>query len=108
MGVIKIKLRAFRDTADRPQARFNIQRLKETGFNDSFSVSLEHRFEAFGMVTEEMPLDEHCSCLRDIWKDSCQEVLGRRASTFKEWLSGNARNLIQNRRDINRNKQHQG
>ncbi|KAH3846543.1 hypothetical protein DPMN_088845 [Dreissena polymorpha] len=59
MGVIKIKLRAFRDTADRPQARFNIQRLKETGFRYTFSVSLKNRFEALGMVTEEMPLDEH-------------------------------------------------
>ncbi|KAH3832240.1 hypothetical protein DPMN_105521 [Dreissena polymorpha] len=83
MGVIKNKLRAFRDSADRPQARFNIKRLKKTGFNDSISVSLENRFEACGMVTEEMPLDEHWSCLRNIYKDSCQEVLGKEQALLK-------------------------
>ncbi|KAH3846544.1 hypothetical protein DPMN_088846 [Dreissena polymorpha] len=36
----------------------------------------------------------------DTWKDSCQEALGKRANTFKELLSGNTWNLIQNRRDI--------
>ncbi|XP_052246268.1 craniofacial development protein 2-like [Dreissena polymorpha] len=78
MGVIKIKLRALRDAADRSQARFNIQRLKETDFRDTFTVSLKNRFEALCMVTEEMPLDEHWNCLRDTWKDFCQDVLGKK------------------------------
>ncbi|KAH3861651.1 hypothetical protein DPMN_024586 [Dreissena polymorpha] len=70
-GVIKIKIGTFRDTAAaRPHARFNRQGLTETGFTDTFSVSLKNVFEVLGLMTEEMQLKESCYCLKDTWKET--------------------------------------
>ena len=100
MGTIKVKLRAFRDIANRPHIKFNTQWLKEKDYRDTFSTSLKNRFEALNLATEETPLEEHWSSLRDTLTDTCQEVLGKREWTTKEWLSSDTWQLIKNRKDI--------
>ncbi|XP_073668649.1 uncharacterized protein [Paramisgurnus dabryanus] len=100
IGTIKVKLRAFRDIANRPHIKFNTQWLKEKDYRDTFSASLKNRFEALNLVTEETPLEEHWSSLRDTLTDTCQEVLGKREWTTKEWLSSDTWQLIKSRKDI--------
>ena len=98
-GTLKIKLRAYRDTADRPHIKFNTQRLKEKNLRDAFSTSL-NRFEALNLVTEETPLEEHWCGLRDTLTNTCQEVLDKREWKSKEWLSGETWQMIRSRREI--------
>ena len=100
LGTIKIKLRAFRETCDRPHIKFNTQKLKEEATREKFAVAVKNRFEALNNITEETPLEEHWNSLKDTWEKTCTEVLGKRTRHDKEWLSGDTWTLIEDRRNI--------
>ena len=99
IGTLKIKLKAFSDIANRPHIKFNTQKLKERDTKESFSISLKNQFTALNTITEETPVEEHWSAIREVFRNTCQEVLGKRKRVNKEWLSEDTWKLIQSRRD---------
>ena len=78
LGTIKIKLKAFRDTCQRPHIKFNTQKLKEKATRESYKATIKNKIETLNSITEETPLEEHWSTLKDTWEKSCAGVLGKR------------------------------
>ena len=98
LSTIRVKLRAFRDTCDRPHAKFNTLRLKEKDVREEFSITLKNKFEALSHLTQETPLEEHWSTLREVWNHTCSNTLKKKDRQDKEWLSNDTWKLIEERR----------
>ena len=99
IGVIKIKLRTFKDTADRASAKFNTQRLREARIKQAFSTDMKNRLDALA-IEEATPIDQHWEALKDVWLNSCHQILEKRTRTTKEWISSVTWDLVQKRKHI--------
>ena len=66
MGTVKIKLRSFKDTSDRPHVKFNTQQLRNQETKQAFSISLKNKFAALDSITEETPIDSETKKQIDI------------------------------------------
>ena len=92
LGTLKGKLRAHRDLSSRPRYKYNTQNLKSKEIAETFSCSVKNRYSALEFVEEE--IDSHWIALKHTWQESCDEVVGKRKRTQKEWLSAETWNLI--------------
>ena len=84
MGTVKIKLRSFKDTSDRPHVKFNTQKLRNQETKQAFSISLKNKFAALDSITEETPIDEHWQEVKETFSNTCEETLGRKKRQMKE------------------------
>nr|CAH8872990.1 unnamed protein product [Trichobilharzia regenti] len=79
-GTIQIKLKAFRESgaADRPQAKFNTQKLKDQATKDIFIASIRKKAETQINTSEKVSVEKHWDNLKTVWSQTCMEVLGRK------------------------------
>ena len=100
LGIFKVKLRAFKDTCDRPHVKFNTQRLKDKEIKEQFGITLWNKFEALTEITEETNIDDHWEKLKETWTETCEETLGKKKYKMKEWISVDTEKLIEGRRNL--------
>nr|KAG5686685.1 hypothetical protein BaRGS_013584 [Batillaria attramentaria] len=96
---IKIKLKAYRDQADRPSHKYNVHSLKESVKTNAFRCELRNRFSALDTLPEET-IEEHWHDLRETWTATCREVLGKKTRQHKEWLTSDTWDLITERKRL--------
>nr|KAG5702408.1 hypothetical protein BaRGS_027495 [Batillaria attramentaria] len=95
----KIKLKAYRDQADRPSHKYNVHSLKESVKTNAFRCELRNRFSALDTLPEET-IEEHWHDLRETWTATCREVLGKKTRQHKEWLTSDTWDLITERKRL--------
>ena len=93
-----MKLRANQDRTCTPHYNYNPQNPKSKEIADKFSCSVKNRYSALEFVEEEV--DSHWMALKHTWQTSCDEVLGKRRKSQKEWLSADTWNLITQRKRL--------
>jgi hypothetical protein len=101
LGKVMIKLKSFRDTSDRPHFKFNTTKLKGKETKSAFTLKLKNRFEALANITEETTIEDHWSEVKEAFKTTCTEVLGRKVQQHKEWLTEGTWKLISRSRELN-------
>nr|KAG5699547.1 hypothetical protein BaRGS_033743 [Batillaria attramentaria] len=99
IAAIKIKLKAYRDQADRPSHKYNMHSLKESVKTNAFRCELRNRFSALDTLPEET-IEEHWHDLRETWTATCREVLGKKTRQHKEWLTSDTWDLITERKRL--------
>nr|KAG5685711.1 hypothetical protein BaRGS_027976 [Batillaria attramentaria] len=99
IAAIKIKLKAYRDQADRPSHKYNVHSLKESVKTNAFRCELRNRFSALDTLLEET-IEEHWHDLRETWTATCREVLGKKTRQHKEWLTSDTWDLITERKRL--------
>nr|CAH8838004.1 unnamed protein product [Trichobilharzia regenti] len=101
-GTIQIKLKAFRESgaADRPQAKFNTQKLKDQATKDIFIASIKDKAETQINTSEEVGVEKHWNNLKTVWSQTCIEILGRKKRQDKQWLTTDTWKLIEERRTV--------
>nr|KAG5689438.1 hypothetical protein BaRGS_012260 [Batillaria attramentaria] len=99
IAAIKIKLKAYRDQADRPSHKYNVHSLKESVKTNAFRCELRNRFSALDTLPEET-IEEHWHALRETWTATCREVLGKKTRQHKEWLTSDTWDLITERKRL--------
>nr|KAG5689679.1 hypothetical protein BaRGS_006304 [Batillaria attramentaria] len=99
IAAIKIKLKAYRDQADRPSHKYNVHSLKESVKTNAFRCELRNRFSALDTLPEET-IEEHWHDLRETWTATCREVLGKKTRQHKEWLTFDTWDLITERKRL--------
>lgn len=60
-----------------PLAKFNIQLFEDIGTTELYQTTLQNRFQAL-QEEEEKPVEEHWNSLKNIWKEACPEVVGKK------------------------------
>nr|KAG5695243.1 hypothetical protein BaRGS_008071 [Batillaria attramentaria] len=99
IAAIKIKLKAYRDQADRPSRKYNVHSLKESVKTNAFRCELRNRFSALDTLPEET-IEEHWHDLRKTWTATCKKVLGKKTRQHKEWLTSDTWDLITERKRL--------
>ncbi|KAL9959942.1 hypothetical protein ACROYT_G033321 [Oculina patagonica] len=98
LGTFKVKLRAYCDPSARPHCKYNIPNLSCSETAKMFNCTVKNKFSALVFVDDD--LNNHWAGLKKTWQESCDEVLGRRASNRKEWLSNKTWSLILQRKGV--------
>ncbi|RUS92092.1 hypothetical protein EGW08_000116 [Elysia chlorotica] len=104
-AVLKLKLKAYRDQADRPAHRFNVQYLKNKAKAEEYKAELKNKFEALSELNEET-VENHWQEIKKTWNSACQQVLGQKTRELKEWISADSWNLIKERKEAKQKINH--
>jgi len=99
VAALKVKLKVYRDRADRPSHKYNVHSLKDKTKAEIYQCELRNRFSAVAHRPEES-VEETWHGLRDTWKATYNEILGNKTRQHKEWLSTNTWTLINERKQL--------
>ena len=96
---LKIKLKAYRDQAERPSRKYGVHGLKDSVKLAAFRCELRNRFSTLDSLPNET-IEEHWHDLRETWTSTCGEVLGMKTRKQKEWLTTDTWDLITERKRL--------
>ena len=101
-GTLQIKFKAYKEarTADRPQPKFNNQKLKDQATKDIFTATIKQKAELLINTREKTNFQKHWNNLKAIWSQMCIKVLGRENKQDKQWLSTDTWKIIKERRMV--------
>ena len=100
MTTVKLRLKRF-TTANSTRTKYNVGLLRNKDTQAAFQISLSNRFQPLQELIEDNETDietqwEHC---KKLWHDTCQEVLGKKKTQHKEWISADTVNKLETRRE---------
>ena len=98
-GTVRIKLKKYADSENRPQQQYNVHKLKSREIKLEFNCAVRIRFETLEDMTEDS-IEVVWTTLQETWKDVCKEVLGKRERKHKVWLSTVTWTLIKERKQM--------
>ena len=97
---VKLKLKKNWTDVERRKPRYNVNYLKDRATKEQYGIALSNRFQVLQEILEEeeMPVDEHWMQVKEMLNVTCEEVLGRKKTQQKEWLSAESNRKIEERK----------
>ncbi|CAH1268867.1 Hypp4012 [Branchiostoma lanceolatum] len=76
-------------TTTNPRKRYNVGLLKDKDIQKSFKLSLSNKFEPLQELfkEEDTGIEDQWQQVKKGWLDTCEEVLGKKKTHEKEWIS---------------------
>ena len=98
MTTVRLRLKRF-TTAN--STKYNVGLLRDKDTQAAFQISLSNRFQPLQELIEDNETDietqwEHC---KKLWHDTCEEVLGKKKTQHKEWISADTIHKLETRRE---------
>ena len=97
---LRFKLRKYRIGNAGLRVKYQMNLLQDTRTREQFKLTLSNKFQPLQDLQEEDEAD-----VNDLWKrvkesftDACQEVLGLRSSSHKEWITQDSLDKIEERK----------
>ena len=97
---LRLKLKAANKFEQRTGVRYNTTFLKQKEKLESFRISLRNRFEALQEVDD---MENQWQGIKGMFLETCEETLGKKNHTRKQWITEDTWAKIENRRE----KKHQ-
>ena len=96
LAVLKLRLKNFRkdNTSDRP--KFQVSALQGKKMKEEFQIQLKNRFQPLELL--ENDVEEHWNQVKEIFTSTCEDVMGRKTTKHKDWISQNSLDKINVRR----------
>nr|KAG5707916.1 hypothetical protein BaRGS_031647 [Batillaria attramentaria] len=97
-----LRLRLKRHTnANNTRTRYNVGLLRNTDTQAAFRISLFNRFQPLQDLIEdnEMDIETHWEHSKKLWHDTCEEVLGKRKTQHKKWISADTIQKLEVRKE---------
>ena len=100
--VTTVRLRLKRFTiANGTRTKYNVGLLRNKDIQAAFQISLSNRFQSLQELIEDDETDietrwEHC---KKLWHDTCEEVLGKEKTQYKEHISADTTHKLETRRE---------
>nr|KAG5690854.1 hypothetical protein BaRGS_031206 [Batillaria attramentaria] len=97
-----LRLRLKRHTnANSTWTRYNVGLLRNTDTQAAFRISLSNRFQPLQDLIEdsEMDIETQWEHSKKLWHDTCEEVLGKRKTQHKEWISADTIQKLEVRKE---------
>ena len=100
MTTVRLRLKRFTNT-NNTRTRYNVGLLRNKDTQDAFKISISNRFQPLQELMEDskMNIETQWEHSRKIWHDTCEEVLGRKKTEHKEWISTNTIHKLESRRE---------
>ncbi|CAJ1081041.1 craniofacial development protein 2-like%2C partial [Xyrichtys novacula] len=97
VATMRVKMRSFHTTTDRPHHKFNVQFLRKIRKKEEFNCKVKSNLETVAGLNE-TPVETHWTELRNTWMTMCAEVLGKKGREFKVWLTPETWEKIEQRK----------
>ena len=100
MTMLRLHLKRF-TTANSTRTKYNVGLLRDKDTQAALQISLSNRFQPLQELMEDDETDietqwEHC---KKLWHDTCEEVLGKKKTQHKEWISADTIHKLETRRE---------
>jgi hypothetical protein len=88
MTIVRLRLKKFINKTT-TRARYNVNLLKTKEVRTAFHLSLSNRFQPLQdhLGDRETSIETQRQHIKELWRGTCEEVLGRRRTQHKEWIS---------------------
>ena len=100
MTTVRLHLKRF-TSANSTRTKYSVGLLRNKDTQAAFQISFSNRFQPLQELMEDDETDietqwEHC---KKLWQDTCEEVLGKKKTQHKEWISANTIHKLETRRE---------
>ena len=88
-GGLTIRPPSPRDDSEAPPARtrYNVGLLRNREVKAQFQLKLSNRFQPLQELEDETNMEGMWEDTKKLWLDTCEEVLGRKKTQHKDWIS---------------------
>ena len=86
---MRLRLKKRYANANNTRTRYNVGLLRNKDTRTAFQISLSNRFQLLQELTEgrETDIETQWENSKKLWHNTCEEVLGKKATQHKEWIS---------------------
>lgn len=96
---LKLKLRKNWTGVSSQRQRYNTNILKDSKKKEEFKVTLSNKFQVLKEQLEDETIEQKWLIVKEAVTSTCQEVLGPKSYTHKEWISAETLYKIEERRE---------
>ena len=93
---MRLKLKKCLPPGSKAGRKFNTIYLNDRALKSTFKLTLSNRFQALENC-EDDPMETLWETTKQAWKSTCEEVLGKRSRTQKEWLTADTMRVVDKR-----------
>ena len=73
--------------------------MQDQSKKDEFSIKLSNRFQVLQDL-DDTDVEDHWSRVKEVFQDTCEEVLGRQKFESKPWISQESMDMVKERRKL--------
>ncbi len=99
LAKVSLKLKKFKQVCPGARKKFQVSLLQDQSKKDEFSIKLTNRFQALQDL-DDMEVEDHWSRVKEVFHDTCEEVLGRQKYESKPWISQESMDMVKERRKL--------
>ena len=103
IGKVKLKLKNYASGKEKTGARYDINQLNDGEMRNKFNVACSNRFDVLSSLIdgdmEPTNVEDMWKDIKDVWLDSCEEVIGRPTNKQMEWVTKDSLLAIEKRRN---------
>ena len=100
MTTVRLRLKRF-TTVNSTRTKYNVGLLRDKDTQTAFQISLSNRFQPLRELGEddETDIEKQWELRKKLWQDTCEEVLGKKKTQHKEWISANTIHKLETKRE---------
>ena len=100
MTTVRLRLKRFTN-ANSTLTKYNVGLLRNKDTQAAFQISLSNKFQPLQELIEDDETDNETQWehRKKLWHDSCEEVLGRKETQHKDWISADTTHMLETRRE---------
>ncbi|XP_071137229.1 uncharacterized protein [Mytilus edulis] len=101
--IAKVKIKLAKGTkVEQKRIKYNVEKLKDLHLKDQFQIELRNRFEVL-KDGPDLDINNEWEVGRDIIKEVCEDVLGRKTNKKKDWMSHGTCDKVEERTKMKEN-----
>ena len=101
MTVVRLRLKKYTYASNNTWTRYNVGLLRNKDTQTVFQISLSNRFQLLqGLIDDsDTDLETQLEESKKLWRDTCEEVLGKTKGQHKEWTSADTIQRLKTRKE---------
>ena len=99
LAKVSLKLKKFNQVCPGARKKYQVSLLQDQSKKDEFSLKLTNRFQVLQDL-DDTDVEDHWSRVKEVFQDTCEEVLGRQKYESKPWISQESMDMVKERRKL--------
>ena len=99
LAKVSLKLKKFNQICPGARKKYQVSLLQDQSKKDEFSLNLTNRFQVLQDL-DDTDVEDHWSRVKEVFQDTCEEVLGRQKFESKPWISQESMDMVKERRKL--------
>ena len=98
---LRLRLKKYTYANSNTRTRYNVGLLRSKDTQTAFQISLSNRFQLLqGLINEgETDLETQWKESKKLWRDTCEEFLGKKKAQHEEWISADSIQRLETRKE---------